>query len=78
MNIKEAIKQKEMKNLPTIERTTMTVKEMAVYLDLSTDFVYKLCREKKIPHIKIGTRTMFKKESIDKWLSDLERESCQY
>ncbi|NWO14671.1 MAG: helix-turn-helix domain-containing protein [Virgibacillus sp.] len=67
-----------MKNLPTIERTTMTVKEIAVYLDLSPDFIYKLCREKKIPHIKIGSRTMFKKDTIDRWLSDLEKESYQF
>jgi len=78
MDIKQAIesryKEKETEYAP-IERTTLTVKEIAIYLDLSTDFIYKLCREKKIPHIKIGTRTMFKRNSIDKWLSDLEQEN---
>jgi excisionase family DNA binding protein len=74
MDIREAIKNKR---LSEIERTTLTVKEIAVYLDLSVDFIYKLAREKEIPHIRIGARIMFKKDSIDNWLSELEKDSYQ-
>ncbi len=55
-----------------IERTTLTVKEVAIYLDLSTDFIYKLVRQKQIPFIKVGSRILFKRVSIERWLSQIE------
>nr|WP_100012435.1 helix-turn-helix domain-containing protein [Lentibacillus sediminis] len=58
-----------------MERKTMTVEETAGYLGVSKDLIYKLVRKKQIPNIKIGGRIMFKKESIDRWLSEIEQEN---
>lgn len=55
-----------------MERTTITVYETAEYLGLSVDMIYKLVRGNRIPHIRIGRRILFKVESIDQWLSDIE------
>ncbi|MFD1708914.1 helix-turn-helix domain-containing protein [Siminovitchia sediminis] len=74
-NLKEAIKQHYKSQKPAyapIQRTTLTVKEVSAYLDISTDFVYKLVREKQIPHVKIGSRILFKKTSIERWLNEIE------
>lgn len=71
----KAIEEKYTKKYPDlskVERTTLTVQEIAKYIGLSVDMIYKLCRQKQIPHIKIGSRTLFKLNSIDKWLEDLE------
>ena len=46
----------------------MTVKDVAGYLQLSTDTVYKLAQESKIPACKIVGVWRFKKESIDGWV----------
>lgn len=80
INVEQAIKKRyekdELEHAPVV-RSTLTVKEIATFLDLSADFIYKLCREKKIPHIKIGSRLLFKIESIERWLSELEQESYE-
>lgn len=78
INLEQAIKEEFGKKEPEyapVERTTLTVKEIAEYLGLSVDLIYKLVRQKQIPHIKIGARILFKLSSIEKWLSELEEES---
>lgn len=59
-------------NIEPIRRTTLTVEEIAIYLGLSKDMIYKLVRGKRIPHVRVGSRILFKRESIDKWLFDIE------
>lgn len=54
-----------------IKRSTLTVREAATYLGVSTDTIYKLCREKKITHLRIGSRILFKKEKLDEWMDNL-------
>ena len=46
----------------------MTVKDVAKYLQLSTDMVYKMAQQGKIPASKIGTQWRFKREEIDNWV----------
>ena len=46
----------------------LTVKEVAQYLKLSTDLIYKLAQQGKIPASKVGTAWRFKKEKIDQWM----------
>lgn len=57
-----------MVRIEPIKRSTLTVKEVAEYLGISSDMVYILCREKRIAHFRIGTRILFKKEAIDRWI----------
>lgn len=54
--------------LKPIERSTLTVYEVAEYLGVSIDTIYALVREKKIVHFRIGRRILFKKEAIEKWI----------
>ena len=57
------------------EKEIMTVKQVAEYLQMDEHTIYKLARSGQIPSIKIAGQWRFKKEVIDKWISDesLER-----
>ena len=58
----------EMVKLEPIKRSTLTASETAEYLGVSIDTIYKLCREKKIVHFRIGSRLLFKKAAIETWI----------
>ena len=58
----------EMVKLEPIKRSTLTALEVAEYLGVSIDTIYKLCREKKIVHFRIGSRLLFKKAAIENWI----------
>ncbi|MDC3412562.1 helix-turn-helix domain-containing protein [Terrihalobacillus insolitus] len=50
------------------------VKGLVEYLDqtgnkLSKSFIYRLVREDRIPHKKIGSKIIFDIDHIEKWLS---------
>jgi len=53
----------------------MTVKQVAEYLQMDEHTVYKLARSGQIPSLKIAGQWRFKKDVIDKWISEesLER-----
>jgi excisionase family DNA binding protein len=52
----------------------MTTKEMAKYLKLHPITICKLCKEGKIPSIRIGGVWRFNKEVIDAWIARGKRE----
>ena len=53
----------------------MTVKQVAEYLQMDEHTIYKLARSGLIPSIKIAGQWRFKKDVIDRWISEksLER-----
>lgn len=53
--------------LEPIKRSTMTALEVAEYLGVSRDMIYIMAREKRIPHFRIGSRILFKRDVIDHW-----------
>ena len=50
----------------------MTVKDVAEYLQLSTDQIYHLAQQGMIPVSKVGARWRFKREKIDQWMGEQE------
>ena len=46
----------------------MTVKEVAAYLKLSTDLIYRFAQQGKIPASRVGGRWRFNRKKIDKWM----------
>lgn len=54
--------------LEPIKRSTLTVLEVAEYLGVSKDTIYIMAREKRIPHFRIGSRVLFKRNAIDEWI----------
>jgi excisionase family DNA binding protein len=54
-------------------RTLMNVKETSQYLKLNQMTVYKLAQQGKIPSMKVGGNWRFKKDILDRWLTDQSR-----
>ncbi len=46
----------------------MTLEEVADYLRLSKDTVYRMANTGKIPASKVGNQWRFRKEDVDQWL----------
>ena len=57
------------------QRVTMTVHETAAYLGVSGDTIYEMVRRKEIPHIRIRRRILFRRDTLDAWLSRMEATS---
>ncbi len=57
-----------------MEPTTLTVKELAVYLRCHMSTIYRLVKKKRIPCWKLGADYRFNKASIDKWKEQMEAE----
>ncbi|GAB3797503.1 helix-turn-helix domain-containing protein [Virgibacillus kimchii] len=64
--------------LVPIKRSTLTVEETAEYIGVSVDMIYKMTREKAIPHFRAGRRILFKKYAIDQWIEKQMQESMEY
>lgn len=60
----------KMVRLEPIKRSTLSVDEIAVYIGVSIDMIYKMTREKAIPHFRVGRRILFRKDAIDKWINE--------
>lgn len=60
------------KETGTMERQTLTMKEIANYFGVQTDTIHVMVKCKKYPHVKVKNRILFIKESIDLWIWDRE------
>ena len=49
----------------------LSVEEAADYLKFSTTYLYKLCREKKIPHVNYGRHIIFRKIDLFDWIGSM-------
>ena len=48
----------------------MTLEEIAQYLKVSKDSIYRLAQKGEIPASKIGNLWRFKREEIDAWMKN--------
>ena len=55
----------------TMQSRWMTLQEVAEYLQLSKDMIYRLAQSGRIPASKVGSRWRFKRERIDRWMEDM-------
>ena len=46
----------------------LSVEEAAAYLKFSTAYLYRLAKEKKIPHVNYGRHIIFRKKDLYDWL----------
>lgn len=59
-------------------RETLSVKEAAIYIGVSKDLIYQLVKEYKLPHLKLGRRILFRKNTLDTWMLEQETLSLNY
>ena len=55
----------------TMQSRWMTLQEVAEYLQLSKDMIYRLAQNGRIPASKVGSRWRFRRERIDLWMEDM-------
>ncbi len=55
----------------TMRSRWMTLQEVAEYLQLSKDMIYRLAQSGRIPASKVGSRWRFRRERIDRWMEDM-------
>ncbi|HEU5260654.1 MAG TPA: helix-turn-helix domain-containing protein [Gemmatimonadales bacterium] len=48
----------------------LTLEEVAAYLRLTPQTIYKWAQEKRIPAVKLGKEWRFRKSILDRWLDD--------
>ena len=57
----------------TLEKTVYDTREVASLLGMSIQQVYRLVRENKIPHKRVGERKiLFPKKMFKEWLNEVE------
>lgn len=50
------------------KKITLTVKEAAELIGVSSTLVYAMVREKQIPHARVRSKILFHKDVIESWL----------
>lgn len=55
---------------PMPDNTAFTPVEAAEYLGMSTQFVYRHCREGDLPSVKFGGRRILYKRDLDEWKAE--------
>jgi excisionase family DNA binding protein len=55
-----------------MNRKTLTVQEVAVYLGVHQDTIYTMVRQKQIPHFRVRRRILFNQLTIDAWIEKQE------
>src|SRR2546425_3004731 len=55
---------------PSRDNEILTIEEVAAYLRLSPQTIYKWAQEKRIPAAKLGKEWRFRKSIIDRWLDE--------
>ena len=55
----------------TMQNRWMTLHEVAEYLQLSKDMIYRLAQNGRIPASKVGIRWRLRRERIDRWMEDM-------
>lgn len=57
------------------KKEVITAKEAAKYLNISYWLITKLAKEKKIPHVRLGGKLIFRLSTLNKYLEEKEKES---
>lgn len=58
-------------------RTTMTAKEAGKYIGISYWKILELTKQRQIPFSQVGGRKLFRKDTLDKWMKQLEEKSVE-
>ncbi len=57
-----------MESTASLTRRLLTVEEAAAYTGLSVSTLYTMCRQQRIPFVKVGRLTKFDLGLLDAWI----------
>lgn len=63
----------DLESFQKVERTTLTMEEVAKYLGISYWLVGQLVRKNELPHFRVGGRILFRKKVIDNFMEEQEK-----
>jgi len=55
---------------PSLDNDILTIEEVAAYLRLTPQTIYKWAQQKRIPAAKLGKEWRFRKSIVDRWLDE--------
>jgi len=55
---------------PSRDNEILTIEDVAAYLRLTPQTIYKWAQEKRIPAAKLGKEWRFRKSIVDRWLDE--------
>jgi len=55
---------------PRLDHEILTLEEVALYLRLKPQTIYKWAQEKRIPAVKLGKEWRFRRSILDRWLNE--------
>jgi excisionase family DNA binding protein len=55
---------------PVPSNEILTIEEVAAYLRLTPQTIYKWAQEKRIPAVKLGKEWRFRRSIIDRWFDE--------
>jgi len=55
---------------PAHNHEILTLEEVALYLRLKPQTIYKWAQEKRIPAVKLGKEWRFRRSILDRWLDE--------
>lgn len=61
-----------------VKRTTFTTDEAAEYVGVGREVLLQAAKDGEVKHFKNGTRYIFRKGTLDKWITKMEDESVLY
>ncbi|MEE3679098.1 helix-turn-helix domain-containing protein [Bacillus safensis] len=60
-----------------MQRTVITPSEAAEFLGIHKETVYIRCRNKELPHFRVGKKIYFRVDSLNEWINKQINESVQ-
>lgn len=58
-----------------MERVTLEAKEAAAYIGVSYWTILDMAKQKRIPHVRVGRRVLFRTVALDSWMDEQEKQS---
>ncbi|SLM15627.1 hypothetical protein SPIROBIBN47_50094 [uncultured spirochete] len=62
---------------PRRERILISVNEAAQMLNLSKSYIYRETRNRTIPHVRIGSRILFRVTDLNAWIEQQNQPALQ-
>ncbi len=53
-----------------MDSTIFTASELSDYIKIKKNTIYIWVSQQRIPYVKLGSRTLFPKKEIDRWLAE--------
>lgn len=71
------IKNLKLNKSSKFKKATMTAKQAAAYIGISYWLILELVKRGEIPCIDLGRRKLFRKKSLDDWMTKVEEECME-